>query len=105
MSVIRAFNRTDDEKAAEIGMFTELSNKETRLARTYAIGLPSILIIFNMSTVVILWLGGYQIDSGVLQIGDYYGHHRVRHPHFDEPHYGCIRASRRAGSHYLLSTY
>lgn len=70
MSVIRAFNRTDDEKAAEINMFSDLSAKETRLARTYAIGLPSILIIFNMSTVVILWLGGYQIDSGVLQIGD-----------------------------------
>lgn len=70
MSVIRAFNRTDDEKAAEINMFSDLSAKETRLARTYAIGLPSILIIFNMSTVVILWIGGYQIDSGVLQIGD-----------------------------------
>ena len=51
-------------------MFSNLSAKETKLARTYAIGLPSILIIFNMSTVVILWLGGYQIDSGVLQIGD-----------------------------------
>lgn len=70
MSVIREFNRTDDEKAAEISMFSNLSAKETKLARTYAIGLPSILIIFNMSTVVILWLGGYQIDSGVLQIGD-----------------------------------
>lgn len=70
MSVIRAFNRTDDEKAAEISMFSNLPAKETKLARTYAIGLPSILIIFNMSTVVILWLGGYQIDSGVLQIGD-----------------------------------
>lgn len=70
MSVIRAFNRTDDEKAAEISMFSNLSAKETKLARTYAIGLPSILIILNMSTVVILWLGGYQIDSGVLQIGD-----------------------------------
>lgn len=70
MSVIRAFNRTDDEKAAEISMFSNISAKETKLARTYAIGLPSILIIFNMSTVVILWLGGYQIDSGVLQIGD-----------------------------------
>lgn len=70
MSVIRAFNRTDDEKAAEISMFSNLSAKETKLARTYAIGLPSILIIFNMSTVVILWLGGYHIDSGVLQIGD-----------------------------------
>lgn len=51
-------------------MFSDLSAKETKLARTYAIGLPSILIIFNMSTVVILWLGGYQIDSGQLQIGD-----------------------------------
>lgn len=70
MSVIRAFNRSDDEKTAEINMFSDLSAKETKLARTYAIGLPSILIIFNMSTVVILWLGGYQIDSGHLQIGD-----------------------------------
>ena len=70
MSVIRAFNRSHDEKAAEIRMFSDLSSKETKLARTYAIGLPSILIIFNMSTVVILWLGGYQIDSGALQIGD-----------------------------------
>ena len=58
------------KKAAEIRMFSDLSAKETKLARTYAIGLPSILIIFNMSTVVILWLGGYQIDSGQLQIGD-----------------------------------
>lgn len=70
MSVILAFNRSRDEKAAEIRMFSDLSSKETQLARTYAIGLPSILIIFNMSTVVILWLGGYQIDSGELQIGD-----------------------------------
>lgn len=70
MSVIRAFNRSHDEKTAEIQMFSDLSAKETKLARTYAIGLPTILIIFNMSTVVILWIGGYQIDSGVLQIGD-----------------------------------
>lgn len=70
MSVIRAFNRSRDEKTAEIQMFSDLSAKETKLARTYAVGLPTILIIFNMSTVVILWLGGYQIDSGVLQIGD-----------------------------------
>lgn len=70
MSVIRAFNRSRDEKTAEIQMFSDLSTKETKLARTYAIGLPTILIIFNMSTVVILWIGGYQIDSGVLQIGD-----------------------------------
>ncbi|KAF1682585.1 ABC transporter ATP-binding protein [Veillonella sp. R32] len=70
MAVIRAFNRSDDEQARETSAFSQIARSATRLSRTYAIGLPSILIIFNMSTVVILWLGGYQISAGELQIGD-----------------------------------
>lgn len=70
MAVIRAFNRSDDEQARETTAFSQIARSATRLSRTYAIGLPSILIIFNMSTVVILWLGGYQISAGELQIGD-----------------------------------
>lgn len=70
MAVIRAFNRSDDEQARETSAFSQIARSATRLSRTYAIGLPSILIIFNMSTVVILWLGSYQISAGELQIGD-----------------------------------
>lgn len=70
MSVIRAFNRSDDENARENMAFTDMADENIRLARTYAIGLPSILIIFNLSTVIILWAGGYNVSAGALQIGD-----------------------------------
>lgn len=70
MSVIRAFNRSDDENARENIAFTDMADENIRLARTYAIGLPSILIIFNLSTVIILWAGGYNVSAGALQIGD-----------------------------------
>lgn len=70
MAVIRAFNRSDDEHKNEVAAFTDMAEKSIRLSRTYAIGLPSILIIFNLSTVVILWVGGYNVSDGVLQIGD-----------------------------------
>lgn len=70
MSVIRAFNRSDDENARENTAFTDMADENIRLARTYAIGLPSILIIFNLSTVIILWAGGYNVSAGALQIGD-----------------------------------
>lgn len=70
MAVIRAFNRSDDEHTNEVAAFSDMADKSIRLSRTYAIGLPSILIIFNLSTVVILWVGGYNVSDGVLQIGD-----------------------------------
>lgn len=70
MAVIRAFNRSNDEQSREKSAFSNIARSSARLSRTYAIGLPSILIIFNMSTVVILWLGGYQISAGNIQIGD-----------------------------------
>lgn len=70
MSVIRAFNRSTDENNREHTAFSEMAVANIRLNRTYAIGLPSILIIFNLSTVVILWAGGYNVSAGSLQMGD-----------------------------------
>ena len=69
MAVIRAFNRSHDEHSRESHAFTDTSNQSTQLNRTYAIGLPTILMIFNMSTVVILWIGGYNASEGRLEIG------------------------------------
>lgn len=70
MSVIRAFNRRRYENTKEIEIFTETAQLNKRLRQTFAIGLPTILILFNMSTVAILWLGGYNVSIGSLQIGD-----------------------------------
>lgn len=70
MPVIRAFNRRTYENDKEICIFTETAQLNKRLRQTFAIGLPTILILFNMSTVAILWLGGYNVSMGSLQVGD-----------------------------------
>ena len=70
MPVIRAFNRRTYENEKEISIFTETAQLNKRLRQTFAIGLPTILILFNMSTVAILWVGGYNVSLGALQVGD-----------------------------------
>ena len=70
MPVIRAFNRRTYENDKEIAIFTESAQLNKKLRQTFAIGLPTILILFNMSTVAILWLGGYNVSMGSLQVGD-----------------------------------
>ena len=68
MPVIRAFNRRTYENDKEIAIFTESAQLNKKLRQTFAIGLPTILILFNMSTVAILWLGGYNVRMGALQV-------------------------------------
>ena len=70
MPVIRAFNRRSYENDKEIVIFTESAQLNKKLRQTFAIGLPTILILFNMSTVAILWFGGYNVSMGSLQVGD-----------------------------------
>ena len=70
MPVIRAFNRRTYENDKEIAIFTESAQLNKKLRQTFAIGLPTILILFNISTVAILWLGGYNVSMGSLQVGD-----------------------------------
>ena len=70
MPVIRAFNRRTYENDKEIVIFTESAQLNKKLHQTFAIGLPTILILFNMSTVAILWFGGYNVSMGSLQVGD-----------------------------------
>ena len=70
MPVIRAFNRRAYENDKEIVIFTESAQLNKKLRQTFAIGLPTILILFNMSTVAILWFGGYNVSMSSLQVGD-----------------------------------
>ena len=70
MPVIRAFNRRTYENDKEIVIFTESARLNKKLRQTFAIGLPTILILFNMSIVAILWFGDYNVSMGSLQVGD-----------------------------------
>ena len=68
--VIRAFVRTGHEEAR----FDEANQDLTRTAltvnRLFALMIPSLFVIMNLSMVAILWFGGLRIDSGELPIGN-----------------------------------
>jgi ATP-binding cassette subfamily B multidrug efflux pump len=70
MRVIRAFVRTDHEEARYDQANQELTNTALRVNRLFAMMIPFLFGIMNLSTVAIVWFGGLRIDSGAMPIGN-----------------------------------
>ncbi len=68
--VIRAFVRTGHEEARFDEASLDLMDTGLRVNRLFAITLPSLMLIMNLSTVAVLWLGAYRVDSGEMPIGN-----------------------------------
>ncbi|HXL01551.1 MAG TPA: ABC transporter ATP-binding protein [Candidatus Atribacteria bacterium] len=68
--VIRAFVRNDYEAKRFDETNRDLTTTTLRVNRIIALAIPSLIIIMNMSTVAIIWFGGYRIDSGAMPIGN-----------------------------------
>lgn len=69
MKVIRAFNRGAFEEAREGEAFDDVAKRSISMANLYSFMLPTILIVFNVSSVVLVWAGGYQVEAGHIQVG------------------------------------
>jgi ATP-binding cassette subfamily B protein len=70
MRVIRAFVRTDHEEARYDQANQELTNTALRVNRLFAMMIPFLFGIMNLSTVAIVWFGGLRIDSGAMPLGN-----------------------------------
>lgn len=68
--VIRAFNKVDYEKAKFHDANQDLTDVATKVNKTMAVMMPIIMIIFNFTTIAILWFGSKRIDLGSMQVGD-----------------------------------
>jgi ATP-binding cassette, subfamily B, multidrug efflux pump len=68
--VIRAFNRTAHEKARFQGANADLTSTALRVNRIFALSLPALLAIMNMSSVAVVWFGAHLIDSGQMPVGN-----------------------------------
>ena len=68
--VIRAFVRTDHEEKRFDGASLDLMDTGLRVNRLFAITLPALMAIMNLSTVAVLWLGAFRVDSGAMPIGN-----------------------------------
>ena len=68
--VIRAFNRTQDEKEKEDKLFDDYANTIIKAFQLFALAMPLIILIMNIVAVSIIWFGGQKVASHSLQIGD-----------------------------------
>src|SRR5438445_4966677 len=68
--VIRAFNRTPNERDRFEAANADLTGTALRVNRIFALALPALLAIMNLSSVAVVWFGGHLIDSGQMPVGN-----------------------------------
>jgi ATP-binding cassette subfamily B protein len=68
--VIRAFVRTRHEQQRFDDASRDLMDTGLRVNRLFAITLPALMLIMNLSSVAVIWLGAYRVDSGAMPIGN-----------------------------------
>jgi len=70
MRVIRAFARTEREERRFDEANRDLTATQLRVNQLFAMMIPFLFAVMNLSTVAIVWFGGLRIDSGGMQIGN-----------------------------------
>jgi ATP-binding cassette subfamily B multidrug efflux pump len=68
--VIRAFVRTRSEEERFEAANDDLTDTSLRVARLFALMMPLLMLVFNISSVAVIWFGGGLVDGGEIQIGD-----------------------------------
>jgi ATP-binding cassette, subfamily B, multidrug efflux pump len=68
--VIRAFVRTDYEERRFDTANRDLFGTALSVNRLFAIMMPTLMAIMNLTTVAVLWFGAFRVDSGEMPIGN-----------------------------------
>ena len=68
--VIRAFVRTEPERRRFGEANDDLTRTSLRVNRIFAVVLPSVMVILNLSSVAVLWFGGRLVNDGSMPIGN-----------------------------------
>jgi ATP-binding cassette subfamily B multidrug efflux pump len=68
--VIRAFVRTRHEEARFNTASRDLFDTSLRVTRLFALTIPTVTAIFNLSTVAVIWFGAMRVNDGGLSIGN-----------------------------------
>ena len=69
-SVIRAFNTEEREEQRFDNANTDLTKANIFVNRTMSIMMPMLMLIMNGVSILIIWVGGHNIDQGIMQVGD-----------------------------------
>lgn len=69
-SVIRAFNTEEREEQRFDNANTDLTKANIFVNRTMSVMMPMLMLIMNGVSILIIWVGGHNIDQGIMQVGD-----------------------------------
>lgn len=67
--VVKAFNRFDYEIHKFSGFNQEFQDKSIAANRVISIFTPLVILVMNVGIVVVLWVGGYGVEKGSIQVG------------------------------------
>ena len=59
----------EDDRGDAFEANIDLTSTALRVSRLFALMIPTVMAIFNLSSVAILWFGAIQVDNGGMQIG------------------------------------
>jgi ATP-binding cassette subfamily B protein len=68
--VIRAFVRTDFEQRRFDDASRSLADTSIEVGKIFAIMIPTLFGILNLSTVAVMWFGSFRVASGAMPIGN-----------------------------------
>ena len=69
-SVIRAFNTEEREEKRFDSANIDLTKANIFVNRTMSVMMPVLMLIMNGVSILIIWVGGHNIDQGIMQVGD-----------------------------------
>ena len=69
-SVIRAFNTEEKEEKKFDNANVDLTKSNIFVNRTMSIMMPMLMFIMNGISILIIWVGGHNVDQGIMQVGD-----------------------------------
>ena len=67
--VIRAFDRGAHQRARFDEANLDLTNTAIAVNRLTAFLMPALIVMLNLTSVAILWVGSHRIDQGLMQVG------------------------------------
>ena len=70
LSVIRAFNKEKKEEGRFDDANKDLTKANIFVNRAMSMMMPLLMLIMNSITVLIVWIGGHNVDQGLMQVGD-----------------------------------
>jgi ATP-binding cassette subfamily B multidrug efflux pump len=68
--VIRAFDRTEADQRRFAEANTDLTETSLRVTRLFALVMPGIMLVLNLSMTAVMWFGSRLVGNGDMLIGD-----------------------------------